>query len=890
MDHFLKENLITTRDAGELSGYTSDYLARLVRSGKISGTKIGRNWLVDRISLEHFLDEQGDRKSDYARALVRAREEEYRAHRSLLGRASNVLSRTFSAPPQIGIGDASPSSRILAFSVALAVVVSGAVAAQAEVIPQLAERVASLSGEVAFGFGETFGDIPSRIASRIGAADRAMRAQVAIVAARNASLSTRIASPRVAAFDLSSVRMELPENAPARSRVVFASAQSAIRPTMDVRDLRSGAADAYALLTSPENLARASAGAYFATGEYGYARIVAALHFYRSFVESSGEAALSLAVRARDAFPTASRIISRANLGFGSSIIEATHAAIGADVALARGLAAAAPESARVTVALIGGAGDALSRSVANAPALATALYLRATEIPAVLAPAIVYAVFDAEYKAAAHFVTLTRAVSDRYVELVLGAGRLAYAGAENARALVSVPIGLAHHTSRATGQFFFRAPAALKDAYLGALGNIAHVGTSYVPTWVDSVATGLYSNQIVAAALAAASPALSRGEQTALATYKTIRSLFDSANRALATLFAPPPAIVLPGGIPKTRVAATAAPSSPARANAGTSYSTYPTYTTVVQGVSADYVNQSLDSLRANVLATVAGMIQPVAAQTATNVTTIQQVNMIQDLSNLIVRNGDFRGGTFDGGTLSNGLSVSATTGSFTNLSVTNNLGIGTTSPSQALSVTGKIYTTGGIQFPDGSVQVSAGGSGGVSSVTQTYGAAQTGALTLATSTATTFNGLTISNALTNSGTAFTFAPPTITGTLSAAGGGTGSTTLSGILAGNGTSAVKSVIIGSNLTFDGTTLAATGGGTGTVSTSSSETAGQLSYWTTTGGTPARLGGVATSSLSVGTGLTNSGTLGSQVGGSAASISFAPIAANSLWVNQTGAS
>lgn len=42
---------------------------------------------------------------------------------------------------------------------------------------------------------------------------------------------------------------------------------------------------------------------------------------------------------------------------------------------------------------------------------------------------------------------------------------------------------------------------------------------------------------------------------------------------------------------------------------------------------------------------------------------------------------------------------------------------------------------------------------------------------------------------------------------------GGTGSTTLSGILIGNGTAAVNTLTIGSNLTLSGTTLSATGGG-----------------------------------------------------------------------------
>jgi endosialidase-like protein len=63
-----------------------------------------------------------------------------------------------------------------------------------------------------------------------------------------------------------------------------------------------------------------------------------------------------------------------------------------------------------------------------------------------------------------------------------------------------------------------------------------------------------------------------------------------------------------------------------------------------------------------------------------------------------------------------------------------------------------------------------------GLLSLTQNGGgSAQTGAITLATSSATSFNGLTISNTITNSGGTFTFAPDTITGTLNVAGGGTG-------------------------------------------------------------------------------------------------------------------
>lgn len=67
--------------------------------------------------------------------------------------------------------------------------------------------------------------------------------------------------------------------------------------------------------------------------------------------------------------------------------------------------------------------------------------------------------------------------------------------------------------------------------------------------------------------------------------------------------------------------------------------------------------------------------------------------------------------------------------------------------------------------------------------------GAAQTGALTLATSTQT-LNGITYGDKITNSAGAFTFTPNN-SGVLTVAGGGTGVATLTGCLTGNGTGAI---------------------------------------------------------------------------------------------------
>lgn len=97
---------------------------------------------------------------------------------------------------------------------------------------------------------------------------------------------------------------------------------------------------------------------------------------------------------------------------------------------------------------------------------------------------------------------------------------------------------------------------------------------------------------------------------------------------------------------------------------------------------------------------------------------------------------------------------------------------------------------------------------------------------------------------------------------------GGTGTTTPSGILYGdNGaTNHLNTVTIGSNLTFVGGTLSAAGGGT--VSTSTIPTVGQLPYWTSNG-FPSLLGSVATTTITFSNFPANiPTTYGALVGGS----------------------
>lgn len=80
------------------------------------------------------------------------------------------------------------------------------------------------------------------------------------------------------------------------------------------------------------------------------------------------------------------------------------------------------------------------------------------------------------------------------------------------------------------------------------------------------------------------------------------------------------------------------------------------------------------------------------------------------------------------------------------------------------------------------------------------------------------------------------------------------------------------------------------GGGSGNVATSSAETKGQLPYWTSTSATPATLGGVATTSVSSGTGISFTGTAGALVGGSSLTITNSGVTSLAGTANQITAS
>jgi len=53
---FVFNNCISVIAAADLSGYSLQYLRRLLRSGKLIGLKIGQVWLIEKSTLEAYLE------------------------------------------------------------------------------------------------------------------------------------------------------------------------------------------------------------------------------------------------------------------------------------------------------------------------------------------------------------------------------------------------------------------------------------------------------------------------------------------------------------------------------------------------------------------------------------------------------------------------------------------------------------------------------------------------------------------------------------------------------------------------------------------------------------------------------------------------------------------
>ena len=57
----MPDGYISSKEAGEIAGVTTGYIRRLLLQGRLKGKKIGRDWLVNRKSVQEFV--QSPRKT-----------------------------------------------------------------------------------------------------------------------------------------------------------------------------------------------------------------------------------------------------------------------------------------------------------------------------------------------------------------------------------------------------------------------------------------------------------------------------------------------------------------------------------------------------------------------------------------------------------------------------------------------------------------------------------------------------------------------------------------------------------------------------------------------------------------------------------------------------------
>ena len=54
-DSAMNDDYITTDEAAKLSGFTEQYIRKMIREKRIEGQKVRRDWILSRGSLEKFL-------------------------------------------------------------------------------------------------------------------------------------------------------------------------------------------------------------------------------------------------------------------------------------------------------------------------------------------------------------------------------------------------------------------------------------------------------------------------------------------------------------------------------------------------------------------------------------------------------------------------------------------------------------------------------------------------------------------------------------------------------------------------------------------------------------------------------------------------------------------
>ncbi len=432
MDDSFKRAPVSTNEAAKISGYTASHIARLVRSGEIQGHKEGRIWLVSRHSLERFLEttERGgaDQLHSSAPGYVR---------RNLAFVRSESRERVNEPPfstafrSDTGIAESPLGEYFVAFSIALAILASGAFVSQSLFLNHLSDGAVSLVGEVSYGFSSAFGTVSNALTDRM---DKA-RAHLALV--RTDNYSDTVPLPAYwSQFQAVPQAMGIPVPVAQQGTTILhaydasdasiIAAEEAVGAHSFTR-VRHFALQALAFVEAPKNSGSLLANGYLGMGELGYHLARGTLFGYLGLIHRAGGSALVLASSVlvnTERLPSAAY---GATLFVGNTTIHSTHALLRAESMLAYEPALLAPRYARASFVVVDGLGGALLAFTTRAPSTVEYAFSEAVRAPAHIAPALSQSIFAAEYRLTVGFVDASRLVSGKYLAVVVGTGNMAY-------------------------------------------------------------------------------------------------------------------------------------------------------------------------------------------------------------------------------------------------------------------------------------------------------------------------------------------------------------------------------------------------------------------------------------------------------------------------------
>ncbi|MBU2329867.1 helix-turn-helix domain-containing protein, partial [Patescibacteria group bacterium] len=493
MKQLLEKNLISTKEASELSGYNADYLSRLCREGKIDATQVGRTWLVSKVSLEGFMQSQAERKRELAESLSKEREREYSKATSPVTKTVHVaerlreeITRTVVASlPKVssyskGLKVLGQSSAVFATSLILTL---SAYAAGNGSLNQFASQALStaLEGRLALvnsinSFEEERSGIRSELA-------RNSKEYVATVENSAAKISER---SQIYSF------AELPEKiALATADTKVANLISEKRENVFAKETNKVDENKFSFaqfVERPQEIVPALLRSYVGLGVNTRDGMLAILDGYTSAITTAGDATLEIGVRSRDVAVQTPGVLARAHGAIGLEVLAVSNAITNT---YAEGLVAwvtYTPEIPPVLVGFAGTTGNLVGGTLASTIKITPVLYERGvvafTQAAPELAETITRTQLAVGTKATGEVQTLLRAQED----VIAGSVRPVKENiAVLAEASVFVPGAWTTTISNQTLGFMGRTAASIESAPSRVAALVASPLASFNTDWIPA-------------------------------------------------------------------------------------------------------------------------------------------------------------------------------------------------------------------------------------------------------------------------------------------------------------------------------------------------------------------------------------------------------------------